>query len=280
MIEVEPFETPEVLYSRPWTLAVENLAGTIDVAILQLFLGEVDMSDIGDAAHDSALATASLHCQMTPKSPTPATIVNARNSNNFRPSPGPLNRPFPDGDRPRLDRHATEPVVEIIGQGRGRVVAPSRVLLQALQADDLQVARNGAVERRGSGRRRLADLLERLGDRIAAERRAAGQEGVEDRPQAVDVAGRRHGPAPARGLLGRHVGRRAHDRAAVGQLAVALDPLGQAEIGHVGLALLVEQDVGRLEIAVQDAPLVRVVDGLGGQLQQPRGGFRIVRCNP
>ena len=50
------------------------------------------------------------------------------------------------------------------------------------------------------------------------------------------------------------------------QLAVAFDPLCQAEIGHVGLATIVEQDVGRLEIAVQDPSLVRVVHGFRGLL--------------
>ena len=42
---------------------------------------------------------------------------------------------------------------------------------------------------------------------------------------------------------------------------VRLDPLGQAEVGDVRLAVGVEQDVGRLEVAVQDAALVGVVDG-------------------
>ena len=61
-----------------------------------------------------------------------------------------------------------------------------------------------------------------------------------------------------------------------GQLAVALDPLGQAEVGDVRLALLVDQDVGRLEVAVQDAPLVGVVHRLGRLGHQPRRGPRVV----
>ena len=38
-------------------------------------------------------------------------------------------------------------------------------------------------------------------------------------------------------------------------------PLGQAEVGDVRPALAVDQDVGRLQVAVQDAVLVGVVDG-------------------
>ena len=54
-----------------------------------------------------------------------------------------------------------------------------------------------------------------------------------------------------------------------GQPAVRLDPLGQAEVGDLRLALPVEQDVGRLEVAVDDAALVGVVDGLGHLGHQP-----------
>jgi hypothetical protein len=39
----------------------------------------------------------------------------------------------------------------------------------------------------------------------------------------------------------------------------------------VRLARGVEEDVGRLEVAVQDAALVGVVDGAGGGGQQPGG---------
>jgi hypothetical protein len=36
--------------------------------------------------------------------------------------------------------------------------------------------------------------------------------------------------------------------------------LGQAEVGHVRLAVAIDQNVGRLEVAVDDAALVRVMD--------------------
>ena len=58
----------------------------------------------------------------------------------------------------------------------------------------------------------------------------------------------------------------------LGQPAAVLDPLGQPEVGDVRPALVVEQDVGRLEVAVEDAPLVRVVHRGGDLGHQPRGG--------
>ena len=82
--------------------------------------------------------------------------------------------------------------------------------------------------------------------------------------------------APAGGLLGAHVGRRAQDRAAGRHLDVRLHPLGQAEVGDVGMAFGVDQDVRRLQVAVQNAPHVGVVDGLGRLDQQGRRGPGLV----
>ena len=193
----------------------------------------------------------------------------------LRPHPEPHDR----ADRPGRDRLAAEPAVEVVGQRLGRGVAAPRVLLQALQADHLQVARAAAGCSR-DGRLRRAVRGPARASR-APSRRANGarpvSSGVEDRPQAVDVGGRRDRAAAPDGLLGGHVGGRAQDRAGDGQARVGLDPLGQAEVGDVGLALGVEQDVGRLQVAVQDAALVGVVDGLGDLGDQPRGGPRVGR---
>ena len=62
-------------------------------------------------------------------------------------------------------------------------------------------------------------------------------------------------------LLRGHVAGRADDCAGVREIAVAFDALGQAEVGDVRRAVGVEQDVAGLEVAVQDAALVGVVDG-------------------
>ena len=46
-------------------------------------------------------------------------------------------------------------------------------------------------------------------------------------------------------------------------IAVRAQPLGQAEIGDLGDAIAVEEDVGRFEIAVNDPNPVSGLDGLG-----------------
>ena len=76
----------------------------------------------------------------------------------------------------------------------------------------------------------------------------------------------------ARRLLRRHVGRSPHDGARLRQVAVALDPPGQAEVGHVRLAALVDQDVRRLQVAVEDPALMGVVHRLRDDRDQPGRG--------
>jgi hypothetical protein len=77
------------------------------------------------------------------------------------------------------------------------------------------------------------------------------------------IAGGAEPAALAAGLLGRHVAGCADDGPGGGQAGVLVGALGQAEVGDARLALGVDQDVGRLEVAVQHAAAVREVDRLG-----------------
>ena len=98
------------------------------------------------------------------------------------PEPRPLGRPDPArGDRPRV-----EPGAQVVGQRLGRGVPPPRVLLQALQADRLQVARDLGVE-----------LARRLGRTSSARRRACRSR-----------CRRRRGPCPSAGRRGSRPGHR------------------------------------------------------------------------
>ncbi len=109
---------------------------------------------------------------------------------------------------------------------------------------------------------------------VAAERPLAGQHLVEDHAQAVDVAAGVDVVRLAARLFGRHVGRRAHDLAVRRhRLAVGV-ALGEAEVGDVRPALAVEEDVRRLDVAVDDAVVVGVLQGvghLGDELGRPAG---------
>ena len=79
-----------------------------------------------------------------------------------------------------------------------------------------------------------------------------------------------------RRLLGAHVGRGAQDRAAGRQLVVGLDQLGQAEVGDVGVPLSVDQEIGRLQVAVENSAHVSVMNGIGRLDHQGHDGAMVV----
>src|SRR5262249_6197292 len=110
---------------------------------------------------------------------------------------------------------------------------------------------------------------------VVADGRRAGQELVKQDAQGIDVAARVDAPGTDVRLFGAHVLRRAHDRTdqrfggLVGQRL--LDRLGDAEVDDLRerLALVPrDQDVGRLDVAVDDALLVGVLDRLADRHEQ------------
>ena len=95
------------------------------------------------------------------------------------------------------------------------------------------------------------------------------QQLVQRRPQRVDVGAVVDHHALGQRLLGAHVAQRADQVAGHRQPRVALH-LGQAEVRHPQAAGRVHQQVGRLDVAVDDAQLVGVVQRLG-RLDAPLG---------
>ena len=76
----------------------------------------------------------------------------------------------------------------------------------------------------------------------------------------------------ALGLLGGHVAWRTDRRAAQGELRSTFQTPGQAKVGDLRRAVGGEQDVGRLQIAVNDPALVRHLHGFS-QRDQQHGGL-------
>ena len=120
---------------------------------------------------------------------------------------------------------------------------------------------------------RIACIVSRLTGPL--ERRAAGQHLVEHDAEREDVAAVID-PDPAR-LFGRHVRGGAQNDAGIragamngGRRRLAadrLDQLCEAEVDDLGVALLGHHDVGRLQVAVDDALLVRARETLGTRSQ-------------
>src|SRR4029079_1175394 len=103
----------------------------------------------------------------------------------------------------------------------------------------------------------VVQLLQ-VADRLGVVGPPAGEDLEQDQAEGVDVALRRRRLAGQQ--LRRHVLRRAGERrAAVGGRG------GDPEVGDADVAVAVEHDVGRLEVAVNDAALVRGGDA-GAQL--------------
>ncbi len=111
--------------------------------------------------------------------------------------------------------------------------------------------------------RHLADQAGAVG---LVERRPQRQQLVERQPQRVEV-----GPGVARALkpLRRHVPQRADDVAGVRQVLGA-GRLGQPEVGHPDVALAIQEQVRRLDVAVEDALAVGMRERLGHLDPDPR----------
>ena len=80
---------------------------------------------------------------------------------------------------------------------------------------------------------------------------------------------------PTERLLGAHVAHRAQNVARLRQ-ALLFAATGQAEVGHPEFALIIEQQVRRLHIAMDNAVLVRRVQCLGRLLREPRDDANMI----
>ena len=142
--------------------------------------------------------------------------------------------------------------------------------------------RRGGDARAGSQRLLLEEHARNLRDGRAAQRgriegRYAGEQLIRQHAQRVDVRPRVYVQPGMLGLLGRHVFQRADDlpelrvHGLLGQPGV--HGLGDSEIDDLGNGLVgVEHDqhVGRLDVAVDDAFLMRVLHRVAHRDQQPQ----------
>ncbi len=120
----------------------------------------------------------------------------------------------------------------------------------------------------------MADLGHEL-DRRALEWRVAGQELVERGAQAVDVGACVHRVGVRAGALGGHIDKVADHLAGLGDLLHRElgEPLGEHQVAELGdIVRLADEDVRRLDVAVDDLPLRRGLQragNLGANLKLP-----------
>ena len=125
-------------------------------------------------------------------------------------------------------------------------------------------AGTAGFERADVGRRLLLVLDQLLEDRPLGERRPARQHVEERAAERIEVAPDVH-VARVAGLLGADVVERAQGHPALGQAVVApaLEPAGQAHVDELGPALRRDDDVRRLDVAMDHPALGGVDQGVG-----------------
>ena len=130
------------------------------------------------------------------------------------------------------------------------------------------------VESARANRIRQANLLQDLGQVVRDVGGPTSDGLIENRSQCVDIRHRTDGRLVSRSLLGRHVRGRSQDDAGLSDasLRVVVQPSGQAEIGDLRLPVRSQQNVGWLQVTMDDPPPVGVIDGFGERQQQLRGG--------
>ena len=142
------------------------------------------------------------------------------------------------------------------GDEVGRVGEPVRRILRDQARDDRQERVGDIGAHTAEVRRRREVLVLHDGQyRARLERRFAGQHLESDDPQGILIALRTNRGTGA--LLGAHELRRPHDRATGRHLRI-LRRAGEAKVGDVDSALLIEQDVRALDVAVNGAAFVRI----------------------
>jgi hypothetical protein len=153
----------------------------------------------------------------------------------------------------QLDARAVRGLVvrRLTGQRRGDRPPPGAPAGIGVEQAPRQIAELARGRRELAHRREPPQLLAQqdLGDVAPARRDPAGEQLVQHGAEAVPV--RRRARRPALEQLGRGVGQR--PRRAGGQR-------GEPEVDHPDVAALRDQDVRRLEIAVQDATRMQLAD--------------------
>jgi hypothetical protein len=156
---------------------------------------------------------------------------------------------------------------------RPSVRRPFSRLLGKCRPGDLGEPGRSTWSNIGHCRGRLVQLVAEEVDRVRRlEWQPPRQHPEQEHPERVDVA-RGRDRLPGR-LLGRHVRRSPDERAGVRQRVRTRHP-GDAEVRDLRPPFFVEDDVRRLEVAMDESALVRVREP-GGNLGRDRLRFRIV----
>ena len=189
----------------------------------------------------------------------------------LHPLPGPVEETRPSG----LDRLSPEEPQQVVAQILcGRITAVA-VLGDRLQCDRLQVLRNSRIDPAREGGLLVSDPVQDVLTILTRDRRGQREQLVERHAQRVDVGAVVDHDRLAHRLLGAHEPQGADQVTGAGQVAVFLHP-GQAEIGHPQMARPVQEEIGRLDVAVDHSVSMGVVEGFRRlECQMRRGSIEV-----
>ena len=114
-----------------------------------------------------------------------------------RPAPARAGEPRDRPHRPRRHRLPLPEALQVLGQRQGAGVATAGLLLQAVQRDRLQVARQAGLQAARPGRLVGRHRPQQLQGAVALERQLPREELIEHHPQGVDVRRRPHQAPPS-----------------------------------------------------------------------------------
>ena len=87
------------------------------------------------------------------------------------------------------------------------------------------------------------------------------QQLIKHRTDSIHVCDGAHSIVIPHSLLGCHVTWRAQDFHRARDRALCLDQSREAEVGEMRFTFLIQQDISRFDVAMQNAVLVRIVNG-------------------
>ncbi len=160
-------------------------------------------------------------------------------------------QPIGERVRPRLQRAAAEVAFDVFAQSRDGRITQHRLRPGRFAHDRVQVGAELSPQRGGVERSRFGVVAE-------GARLAAGQQFGQQHAERVHVDRGRRGVAVE--LFGGGIGAGQAPRFGMRALAVAGQQLGDAEIDELDAAVVADEHVARLQVAVHDQIAVRVLD--------------------
>ena len=177
----------------------------------------------------------------------------------MRPFDGFLNRAGP----PRQDRLAFQKTIDVLRKLPRRHVASQRFLGNGLEHDGFKIDRDRFVEPARRPRLLQGDLVQKHLPVPPLEGRFQRQHLIEGDAKGVDVGAMVDAPPLSEGLLRTHVTQGAHQISGQGQARLGLHP-GETEVGDPEVAEVIEDEIPRFHIAVDDADRVGMLERFRG----------------